>query len=137
MSASQWQDLWWSMSCLHYDLNTQSSKCFCCFHAWCLRQEWDGLVGLLNGSYPQWIKFRCDSYKWSYCRRGHVKCWDILYILFQQGTFLTETLNQCKHFHSDQSCIAVIEAMMISYAAKAFTFYHTYCLNTLLSHSQK
>ncbi|KAJ8027515.1 Guanine nucleotide exchange protein SMCR8 [Holothuria leucospilota] len=54
-----------------------------------------------------------------------------------KGTFLTETLNQCKHFHSDQSCIAVIEAMMISYAAKAFTFYHTYCLNTLMSHSQK
>lgn len=54
-----------------------------------------------------------------------------------KGTFLTETLNQCKHFHSDQSCIAVIEAMMIGYAAKAFTFYHTYCLNTLMSHSQK
>jgi hypothetical protein len=47
-----------------------------------------------------------------------------------KGFHLTHMIKTCKHFRSDQACIAFIHSHLLELAQNAFVYYHSYCLNS-------
>ncbi|XP_022100716.1 guanine nucleotide exchange protein SMCR8-like isoform X2 [Acanthaster planci] len=47
-----------------------------------------------------------------------------------KGFHLTHMIKTCKHFRSDQACIAFIHSHLLELAQNTFVYYHSYCLNS-------
>ncbi|XP_038059585.1 guanine nucleotide exchange protein SMCR8-like [Patiria miniata] len=47
-----------------------------------------------------------------------------------KGSHLTDMVKTCKHFRSDQACIAYIHSRLLELAQNAFVYYHSYYINS-------